>query len=79
MSMHSRGMTWAAHQRNSYLYTGQDVGNRKEKESSVKASENSSHAADNSHALDPARVAYRVKQQWIHVLFRNLRGRLMRA
>jgi hypothetical protein len=50
MSMHNQGTTLAVHQRNSYFYIGLYVENRKEKESGVQSSENSSHAADTSHA-----------------------------
>lgn len=50
MSRHNQGTTLAVHQQNSYFNIGQDVGNRKEKESGVQRSENSFHAADTSHA-----------------------------
>jgi hypothetical protein len=53
--MHNQGTTLAVHQRNSYLQTGQNVENTKEKEISVKMNEESSHAVDKS-SRNPARV-----------------------
>jgi 4'-phosphopantetheinyl transferase EntD len=78
MSMHNQGTILAVHQRNSYLYIGLDVENRKEKESGVQRSQNSFHAADISHAQPRAsslqgQVLVGPCPNW------GLRGKLMRG
>lgn len=76
MSMHNQETTLAVHQQNSFLRTGQNVRNRKEKEGIVQTRKITPTPLT-SLTRDPARAAYRVKHQWVHIPIGKMRGKLM--